>query len=275
MSDLFHGKPGRSFAVLSATSLVLLLAAACQEDVRNHSPAAPAAATARIQGTIVSDNENPSLPPGLPIAGARITTDSGRSAVSSASGTFALDSVPAGTVRLTLESSGIRADLSVAAPPRGVVTVNVALSRRGAKLISHDDASEIEGLVLSVDAAGSMLTVLDNRLGSVTVKTNSSTVIRKGQVSVTPAVIKIGMRIHVKAARQADGAFLATEIVIQDEQQAEVETSAAGWKSRACVRPTARSPRLGSRSRTRRTSSRKPKPAGRSRAWTRPRAASS
>jgi Domain of unknown function (DUF5666) len=75
---------------------------------------------------------------------------------------------------------------------------------------------EIEGIVQSVDSSGGTLTVADERLGTVTVETNESTLIRFGGMVLTMSDLATGMRVHVKASPNVDGTYLATEIIVQD-----------------------------------------------------------
>jgi Domain of unknown function (DUF5666) len=85
---------------------------------------------------------------------------------------------------------------------------------------------EIEGIVQSVDASGGTLTVVDERLGTVTVETNDSTLIRFGGMVLTLSDVAAGMRVHVKASPNADGTYLATEIIVQGNgSDAETEIS--------------------------------------------------
>jgi hypothetical protein len=75
---------------------------------------------------------------------------------------------------------------------------------------------EIEGIVQTVDPTGGTLTVADQRLGTVTIRTDGTTSIRHGSTAMTLSQTLKGMRVHVKAIVQPDNTYLATEILIED-----------------------------------------------------------
>lgn len=213
----------RFLSTFSAVGLILLSFSACQDEARK-SLTAPQAATATVRGTLVAGDDQPGVAPGAPLAGVRVTVASaGRSTASDAAGNFALVDLPAGSIRLDLENATSRAGVPVAAPPRSVVTVTIAVSRHSATIVSHDAGSEIEGVVQSI--TGTSLTVLDQHLGKVTVNTDASTIIRRHDAPAMFSDIKVGTRIEAKGTRQSDVTFLATSIQIEDEPQNEAEVS--------------------------------------------------
>jgi hypothetical protein len=78
--------------------------------------------------------------------------------------------------------------------------------------------------------------VLDQRLGAVTVKVTSTTILRRGNTTIALSSIQTGMRVHVKAMLQSDGTYLATEILLQDENvggEREVEGTVASVNASA------------------------------------------
>jgi len=75
---------------------------------------------------------------------------------------------------------------------------------------------EIEGKVTAVDTTGGTLTIQDERLGSVVVTVDDNTIIRHGWQPVALADVKIGAQVHVKAAPQDGGGFLAAAIFVQN-----------------------------------------------------------
>jgi hypothetical protein len=80
----------------------------------------------------------------------------------------------------------------------------------------HAD-EEIEGLVQALDGGAGTLTVLDQRLGAVRIVTDADTVVRRGDATISLSDIQVGQRVHVKALAQDDGTYLATEVLLQNE----------------------------------------------------------
>jgi hypothetical protein len=74
---------------------------------------------------------------------------------------------------------------------------------------------QIEGLVTG--NSGGVLTIFDQRLGTVVVNVTGSTIIRKGQTPVLLSDVLIGMRVHVMALMDGAGTLTALQIVVQDE----------------------------------------------------------
>lgn len=140
-----------------------------------------------------------------------------QSAQTDASGNFTLPSVPAGDQTLELDRADFHATGSVSVPAGTVMTVTVSIVGSSAEIVAGSSAGEeIEGLVLTVNAAANTLTVADLRLGTVTVVVNDKTDILHGDVSIPLSGVTPGMRAHVKALLQSDGTYLATEIRLQD-----------------------------------------------------------
>jgi hypothetical protein len=139
----------------------------------------------------------------------------GRSTETNASGDFTLTDVPVGNVEFAFSRADINARAHVSVS-RGTNAITVAVTGSSAAVVPRGHAGEeIEGLVSAVGVG--TLTVLDQRLGAVTVETNDMTILRHGQTTVTLSQIQVGMRVHVKALLQADNTYLATEILLQDE----------------------------------------------------------
>jgi len=153
---------------------------------------------------------------GLPGVTVRVVqTD--RSAQTDASGNFTLTGVPVGDVDLEFKRADINARANVHVSS-GVNAITVAVTASTAVVVPRGNAEEeIEGLVSAVSTGAGTLTVLDQRLGAVVVKTTNTTVLRHGQTIMTLSQIQVGMRVHIKALLQSDNTFLATEIIIQDE----------------------------------------------------------
>jgi hypothetical protein len=118
-------------------------------------------------------------------------------------------------VELTFERSDIHARGSIhVSGSSTTVTISIVGSTAIAVGVGHA-GEEIEGLVQNVGAAN--LTVLDQRLGAVVVSTDGSTGIRRGGTVISLSQIQIGTRVHVKALRQQDSTYLATEVLLQEE----------------------------------------------------------
>jgi hypothetical protein len=140
---------------------------------------------------------------------------SGRSTQTDSSGNFTLSGVPTGHVELSFDRFDIHARgfVDVAG---GTTTVTIAIAGSAATAVPGGHVGdEIEGLVQSVGAG--TLTVLDERLGAVVIHTDGSTLIRHGDTPIPLSQIQIGMRVHVKAMKQSDSSYLATEVLVQDE----------------------------------------------------------
>ena len=83
-------------------------------------------------------------------------------------------------------------------------TVTIAIVGNGIDTSPRGHAGEeIEGLVQAIDAGAGEITVLDQRLGAVTVLTDGATLIRRGDTTIPLDEIEVGNRVHVKALEQA------------------------------------------------------------------------
>jgi hypothetical protein len=141
------------------------------------------------------------------------------SAVTDGSGNFTLTGLPGGEVQLEFERADIhaRGRVFVAAGTR--TTVTIAIVGDGIVTSPRGHAGvEIEGLVQALDAGAGTLTVLDQRLGAVSILTDGATLIRRGDAAISLDDIQVGNRVHVKALEQADGTMLATQIVLQGDR---------------------------------------------------------
>ena len=196
----------------------LLLTASCHES--SSSPTSPAG-SAMVLGTVVRGSGTfgaTTLGAGMGLPGVTVrVARTGRSAQTDASGNFSLTGVPVGNVDMEFSRADINARASVQVSP-GTNAITVAVTGSTAVVVPRGHAGEeIEGLVSAVSTGVGTLTVLDQRLGAVVVQTTGTTVLRHGQTTMTLAQIQIGMRVHVKALLQADNTYLATEIILQDE----------------------------------------------------------
>lgn len=209
--------------ILVALALIGGLAAGCRDESRPQSPTAPGAATSSISGTLVGGTGTAGIRPlgaGGPLAGVTVTlSQTGQTTRTDAAGSFGFSKISAGAVPLKFERADIHASLTLDVPASSTVTVTIAVAGSTATVVSHDshEGEEIEGIVQTVNPSGNMLTVRDERLGIVTIETNPSTVIRHGGTPIPLSDIKSGMRVHVRATAQTGGSFLASEILVQDE----------------------------------------------------------
>ena len=204
-----------SFSICALVAL--LLTASCHE---SSSPTSPEG-SATVMGTVVRGSGTfGATTQGTGMGLAQVTVSvvqTGRSTQTDASGNFTLTGVPVGNVEMGFSRADINARANVRVFP-GTNAITVAVTGSTAVVVPRGHAGEeIEGLVSAVSAGAGTLTVLDQRLGAVVVKTTSTTILRHGQTTMTLSQIQVGMRVHVKALLQADGTYLATEIILQDE----------------------------------------------------------
>ena len=217
--------------VLTLSALAsLALTVSCHES----SSSLTVGGSATVSGTVIlGAGTSGATTQGMEIGLSGVTVrvvQGGPSAVTDASGNFTLNGVPAGTVDMEFARSDINARAPVVLAA-GTNQITAAVHGSTAVITPRGHAGEeIEGLVQSTNAGGGSLVVLDQRLGAVTVKTDSTTLIRRGNTVIPLSQIQTGMRVHVKAMLQGDGTYLATEILLQDENiggEREVEGSVA------------------------------------------------
>ena len=74
---------------------------------------------------------------------------------------------------------------------------------------------ELEGPITAVSSKS--ITVMNASTAKPeTAGITNDTVIRKGNMTLTPADLKIGDRVHAKTTAAADGSLTATEIMLQN-----------------------------------------------------------
>ena len=141
----------------------------------------------------------------------------GASTATDSTGKFTLGHVAPGDVTLAFDRADVHARGHVQVPAGSTVAVTVTIRGNQASITpGGHPGEEIEGRVQTVDAGAGSLTILDQRLGTVTVTTSSTTSIRHGALVMTLAQITVGMQVHVKGVLQGDGTYLASEILVQD-----------------------------------------------------------
>ena len=217
---MFLSKTARRFpaAIIVSVFVGVLGVVSCGGSDR--SPTSPAAAT--LQGTVVEGSSASSLRArrgGLGLGGVTVSVaGTDKSAMTDGSGNFTLTGLTVGSVTLQFDRADIHARGQVTLATGGVNTMTISIvgSRAVTSGIGHA-GEEIEGLVQGVDTGAGTLTVLDQRLGAVVVHVDANTVIRKGDASFLLSGIQVGMRVHVKALQQDDGSYLATEVLLQNQ----------------------------------------------------------
>ena len=216
---------------------LLALTVSCHES--SSSPTSPSG-TAMVSGTVIlGAGASGASAQGMEIGLSGVTVrvvGGGQSAVTDGSGNFTLNGVPAGTVELDFS----RADINARAPVvlvSGTNAITAAVHGSTAVITPRGHAGEeIEGRAQSVNSGAGSLVVLDQRLGAVTITTNGTTLIRRGNTTIPLTNIQAGMSVHVKAMLQSGTTYLATEILLQDENaggESEVEGSVASVNSGA------------------------------------------
>jgi hypothetical protein len=151
-------------------------------------------------------------------------TCSGQVTVTDAAGRFAFASLSANSRQLTVfaagslnlffaRGDGINAVGSVSSSASDVL---VYLQKTQASIVATGQAKrEIEGLITEVSSMS--ITVNDaSTHGPVTAAITSSTVIRKGNQTLSTDNLKVGDRVHVKASVNSDGTLTAFEIMLQE-----------------------------------------------------------
>lgn len=216
---LTHSRLSRIGLTVICGVASLALSVSCHND--NSSPTSPGMAT--VNGTVIRGSgtfEARPLGMEIPLSGVTVRVmPSGPSTQTDASGNFSLSGAPAGNVEMEFTRADINARGSVVLAS-GSNSITASIAGGTAVITPRGHAGEeIEGRVGFVNIGNGSLVVQDQRLGSVTVSVSVATIIRKGNVSVSLSAIGSGMSVHVKAMLQSDGTYIATEILIQDQNQ--------------------------------------------------------
>ncbi len=207
--------------------LVAVLAAGCGSSA-SLTPTGPSPAGggfgsgASITGTV--NNTAPTSPAeasGAMKLGSTLTVTVAGTSVSApvdSSGQFVLSNVPNGDVVLQFSGSGVDARVTISGVTTGdQIHVSVLVGGNNA-VVTHQDrvksnhGSEIEGLITAINAGARTLTV-DGK--TVSVPTTAS--IRHGNRTVAFADLKVGQRVHVKAAPDSTNTLVATDVMLQDD----------------------------------------------------------
>ena len=215
-----HVRPLRRYALLPLLLSSLLPVLACGDG--DNSPTSPGAAPSTLSGTLVRGTSGESFAPRsepIGLVGVTVRVANGSSStVTDGAGRFTLTGLRGDEVELEFERADIHARGRIALVAGTHTTVTIAIVGNGIQTSPRGHAGEeIEGLVQDVDAGAGELTVLDQRLGAVTVLADGSTLIRRGGTALVLDDIAVGNRVHVKAMEQDDGTYLATEILLQGD----------------------------------------------------------
>ncbi|HEX7418299.1 MAG TPA: DUF5666 domain-containing protein [Thermoanaerobaculia bacterium] len=168
------------------------------------------------QVVMASEMEN-SSPAGVEVS----VVGTGMSAILAADGRFTFAGVPADAELAFRRADGIDARVRVSSPAPLVVELagKTATSnggrRRGVSPKDPGPSEQIEGVIQM--AGTDSIVVLDSHQQLVTVALDSTTLIRKGNVIVKAADLKVGDRVHVKALMK-DSKLTALQVMVQDTE---------------------------------------------------------
>src|SRR2546422_11558610 len=188
---------------LSVLVLVLLAAACGSTSDSNNMPAANGGAV--VQGTVMGGSQNMRV--AVPSSSAATTTNS--------AGGFVLTGVPEGAAALQFSGGGQSATLATAAVVPGEFR-RLTVSISGTRVTEHNEQTEteFEGTVDAID--GKVLTVAGRK-----VTVTDATKIEKDDAAATFADLVLGTPVEVEGTLNADGSVTASEISIEDKNEAE------------------------------------------------------
>ena len=191
--------PTRSLSVLA----LVLLAAACSS--AGDPDSMPANGGAVVQGNVMGSGSN------MRVA----VSSSSAAATIDATGGFILTDVPKGASALQFSGGGQNATLATAAVVPGEFR-RLTVSISGTSVTEHNELTEteFEGTVDAID--GMVLTVAGRK-----VALTDATKIEKDDAAATFADLALGTPVEVEGTLNADGTVTASEISIEDENEAE------------------------------------------------------
>src|SRR5467141_4535259 len=190
---------------LSVLVLVLLAAACGSASDPDSMPAANGGGV--VQGTVMGSGPQ-NMRVAVPSSSAATTTDT--------AGGFVLTGVPKGAAALQFSGGGQSASLATAAVVPGEFR-RLTVSISGTRVTEHNEQTETE-FEGTVDAIDGMVITVAGRKVAVT----DATKIRKDDDAVaTFADLVLGTPVEVEGTLNADGSVTATEISIEDRNEAE------------------------------------------------------
>jgi hypothetical protein len=189
---------------LSALILVLLAAACGSANDPDSMPAANGGGA--VQGTVMGGGSQ-NMRVAVPSSSAATTTD--------ATGGFVLTDVPKGAAALQFSGGGRSATLAMpAVVPGEFRRLTVSISGTSVTEHSEQTETEFEGTVDAID--GMVLTVAGRK-----VALTDATKIRKDDAAATFADLVPGTPVEVEGTLNADGSVTASEISIEDKNDAD------------------------------------------------------
>ena len=238
--------PRLILSVVGLLTTVGFLAISCSKESPT-SPAASASAPAgraTISGTLV--NATAQGLAGDPLPGVTVRAAGARqSTQTDDGGRFTLSDLPPGQVALEFRGAGISSGVTFNAAAGTTTRVTVALNRgRGTvTVLPRSEGNGAEGIVDSIPTATSF--VLRTAQGLVTIQTDANTLFRNEGSIATFADLKVGLRVEVEGARQADGSILAARVNFEEVEKPEATKTPTptGTITPATPRPT-RTPEL-------------------------------
>src|SRR5467141_1056940 len=189
---------------LSVLVLVLLAAACGSASDPDSMPAANGGGV--VQGTVMGSGPQ-NMRVAVPSSSAATSTDS--------AGGFVLTGVPKGAAALQFSGAGQNATLATAPMVSGEFRrLTVSISGSNATEHNEQTETEFEGTVDAIN--GTVLTVAGRKV-SVT----DATKIRKDDAAATFADLVLGTPVEVEGTLNADGSVTASEISIEDKNDAD------------------------------------------------------
>src|SRR6266849_674260 len=189
---------------LSALVLVLLAAACGSAGDSNNMSAANGGAV--VQGNVMGGGSQ-NMRVAVPSSSATTTTNS--------VGGFVLTDVPKGAAALQFSGAGQNATLATAPMVSGEFRrLTVSISGASVTELNEQTETEFEGTVDAID--GMVLTVAGRK-----VAVTDATKIRKDDAAATFADLVLGTPVEVEGTLNADGSVTASEISIEDRNEAE------------------------------------------------------
>ena len=221
----------RSMVTLSALVISAVFASACGGNA-SLSPVAPSSTSAgasisgtisgsALAGTLATDTGSFTM---LETRGVTVSVvGTGISTTADGQGRFTLENVPSGTVQLNFTGPGSNATVTLTGiGPNDRVQIAVTVNGNRAHVDSeHHNNGEIDGRISSIDTANKTF-----RAGDWTIKTTSSTVIRReSRTTLQFTDLKVGDHVEVHGAR--DGTTVtATEIKVEQAGEDDDENDA-------------------------------------------------
>ncbi len=222
-----------------ALALCVVVGAGCSHsanplapDVTGVPAASSPAAGAAISGVVLGAAAAPSAQLSAVTSGLTVTiAGTGIVAPVDSSGRFTLSGVPEGDAQLQFSGTGVSATVTVSGVGANEkIQITVTISGSIATLetqqrAGHDNRTEVEGKIESVDASARSV-----RVAGMAVAVGTDTVIRRGSSVLTFADLTVGSRIHARGV--LDGTVVrATVIEVQNptpEGEVELEGVVSG-----------------------------------------------